>query len=56
MNKWGKIIVDRIDNNEPRHYPLDDKERNTTKFPKKKSEWACIKTIRNIKKKKKKCI
>lgn len=36
MSKWGTIIVEGIDNNGPRHYPLDDKERNITKFPKKK--------------------
>ena len=36
MSKWGTIIVEGIDDNGPRHYPLDDKERNVIKFPKKK--------------------
>ena len=37
MSKWGKIVVNGIDNNGPRYYPLDDKEKNIIKFQKKKA-------------------
>ena len=46
MSKWGTIIVEGIDNNGPRHYPLDDKERNITKFPKKKKRVGLYKNYK----------
>ena len=49
----GKTVVDGIDDNEPRYYPLDDKEKIIIIFPRPKKEETCIKIIIYIKRKKK---
>lgn len=43
MSKWSKIVVNGIDNNGPHEYPLDDKEKNVIKFPRRKKRVALYK-------------